>query len=131
MPCSAGGERALLIAAREGRDDLVKLLVEIGNAHLDTRYAEEKTCLHWAIISQMPGYLEVVKILLKLGADHEAKDAVSLKCETLTHPPTDLHIMCTRMCGLKRFTHDIVWASLSAAVPQRPAPECMQSPRIH
>ncbi len=79
MPCCAGGERALLIAAREGRDDLVKLLVEIGNAHLDTRYAEEKTSLHWASISQMPGYLDVVKILLKLGADHEAKDAVSLK----------------------------------------------------
>jgi hypothetical protein len=44
---TAGGERALLIAAKEGREDLVELLAGF-QADLNARYAHEKTVLHWA-----------------------------------------------------------------------------------
>jgi len=77
----AGGERALLIAAKAGREDLVELLAAF-KTELDAGDAKGKTARHWA---SQEGHLAVVQVLLKVGADVEAKDQVSLKSETLTH----------------------------------------------
>ena len=77
----AGGERALRIAAKAGREDLVELLADF-KADLDQGYAEGMTALHFA---SQEGDLAVVQVLLKVGADVEVKDQVSLKSETLTH----------------------------------------------
>jgi ankyrin repeat protein len=77
----AGGERALLIAAKAGREDLVELLADF-KADLDAGNALGRTALHQA---SQEGHLAVVQVLLKVGADVEAKDRVSLKSETLTH----------------------------------------------
>ena len=77
----AGGERALLIAAKAGREDLVELLADF-KADLDQGYAQGMTALHWA---SQEGKIDMVQVLLKVGADVEAKDPVSLKRETLTH----------------------------------------------
>ena len=77
----AGGERALLIAAKAGREDLVELLADF-KADLDAGNAEGMTALHWA---SREGHLAVVQVLLKVGADVEAKNQVSLKRETWTH----------------------------------------------
>jgi len=77
----AGGERALLIAAKAGREDLVELLADF-KADLDQGYPQGMTALHWA---SQEGHLAVVQVLLKVGADVEAKNQVSLKRETLTH----------------------------------------------
>ena len=81
----AGGERALLIAAKAGREDLVELIVGF-KADLDQSYAQGMTALHWA---SQEGHLAVVQVLLKVGANVEAKDKVSLKPETLTRAQTD------------------------------------------
>jgi ankyrin repeat protein len=78
---TAGGERALLIAAKEGREDLVELLADF-KADLDAGNAQGMKALHWA---SQEGHLAVVQVLLKVGADVEAKDQVSLERETLTH----------------------------------------------
>jgi hypothetical protein len=67
---TAGGERALLIAAKEGREDLVGLLADF-KAEVNVRYAQGKTALHWA---SQEGHLAAVQALLKAGADTEAKD---------------------------------------------------------
>ena len=77
----AGGERALLIAAKAGREDLVELLADF-KADLDAGNAQGMTALHWA---SREGKIDMVQVLLKVGADVEAKDPVSLKRETLTH----------------------------------------------
>jgi ankyrin repeat protein len=77
----ADGERALLIAAKAGREDLVELLAHF-KADLDKGYAKGMTALHWA---SQEGHLAVVQVLLKVGADVEVKNQVSLKRETLTH----------------------------------------------
>jgi ankyrin repeat protein len=81
----AGGERALLIAAKAGREDLVELLADF-KADLDAGNAQGMTALHQA---SQEGHLAVVQVLLKVGADVEVKDQVSLKRETLTHAQTD------------------------------------------
>jgi uncharacterized protein len=67
---TAGGERALLIAAKEGREDLVELLVDF-KAEVDGCDANTKTVLHWA---SEAGHLAVVQALLKAGANTTAKD---------------------------------------------------------
>ena len=77
----AGGERALLIAAKAGREDLVELLADF-KADLDKGYDQGMTALHSA---SQEGHLAVVQVLLKVGADVKAIDKVSLKSETLTH----------------------------------------------
>ena len=77
----AGGERALLIAAKAGREDLVELLAGF-KADLDARYGFNRTVLH---LMAEEGKVDMVQVLLKVGADTEAKDQVSLKRETLTH----------------------------------------------
>jgi ankyrin repeat protein len=77
----AGGERALLTAAKAGREDLVELLAGF-KADLDARYGFNRTALH---LMAEEGKVDMVQVLLKLGADTEAKDQVSLKRETLTH----------------------------------------------
>ena len=77
----AVGERALLIAAKAGREDLVELLADF-KADLDQGYAQGMTALHWA---SQEGHLAVVQVLLQVGADVKAKNQVSLKRETLTH----------------------------------------------
>jgi ankyrin repeat protein len=69
---TAGGERALLIAAKEGREDLVELLAGF-KAEVNVRYAEKNTVLHWA---SKVGHHAAVQALLKAGADTEAKDSV-------------------------------------------------------
>ena len=66
---TAGGERALLIAAKEGREDLVTLLAGF-LADLNARDAQEKTVLHWA---SQEGHPAAVQALLEAGADMEAK----------------------------------------------------------
>ena len=78
---TAGGERALLIAAKAGREDLVELLADF-KADLDAGNAQGMTALHSA---SQEGHLAVVQVLLKVGADVEPKNQVSLKRETLTH----------------------------------------------
>jgi len=92
-----GGERALLIAAKEGREDLVELLLGF-KAEVDT------AALHWA---SQEGHLAVVQLLLKAVADIEAKDQVSLKREPLTRPLVNLNVTCMRICGI-RFIPDTV-----------------------
>ena len=77
----AGGERALWIAAKAGREDLVELLADF-KADLDAGNAQGMPALHWA---SQEGHLAMVQVLLKVGADVEAKNQVSLKRETLTH----------------------------------------------
>ena len=78
----AGGERALLIAAKAGREDLVELIAGF-KADVNAGDAPGRTALHWA---SQEGNLAVVQVLVKVGANVEAKDeSVSLKRETLTH----------------------------------------------
>ena len=66
----AGGERALLIAAKAGREDLVELLADF-KAEFDQSYAQGMTALHWA---SQEGKIDMVQILVKVGANVEAKD---------------------------------------------------------
>ena len=82
----AGGERALLIAAKVGREDLVELIAGF-KADVNAGYAEGMTALHWA---SHEGHLAVVQFLVKVGANVKAKEeSVSLKRETLTRAQTD------------------------------------------
>jgi ankyrin repeat protein len=67
---TAGGERALLMAAKEGRVDLVGLLAGF-RAEVDARDALGRTSLHWM---SETGNADMVQVLLKLGADVMAKD---------------------------------------------------------
>ena len=55
-------------------------------ADLDQSYAQGMTALHWA---SQEGHPAVVQVLVKVGANVEAKDKVSLKRETLTRAQTD------------------------------------------
>ena len=71
----AGGERALLIAAKAGREDLVELLADF-KADLDAGNAQGMTALHWA---SREGKIDMVQVLVKVGANVEAKEEVSLK----------------------------------------------------
>jgi ankyrin repeat protein len=81
----AGGERALLIAAKAGREDLVELIAGF-KADVNAGDASWRTALHGA---SEAGHLAVVQFLVKVGANVEAKDEVSLKRETLTRAQTD------------------------------------------
>jgi hypothetical protein len=103
----ARGEQALMIAAKEGREDLVQLLVDF-KAEVDARDEAERTALHWA--SQL-GHPAAVKVLLKAGANIVAKDVVSLKCETLTRPLTDLRVLGRVGC-----THAFVHIFMSVCI---------------
>jgi ankyrin repeat protein len=72
---TAGGERALLIASKAGREDLVELIAGF-KADLDKGYdlhglTRGMTALHSA--SEV-GHLAVVQVLVKVGANVEAKD---------------------------------------------------------
>ena len=67
---TAGGERALLIAAKEGREDLVELLAGF-QAEVDGCDANGKTALIWA---SEGGHFAAAQLLLKVGADIKAKD---------------------------------------------------------
>ena len=82
----AGGERALLIAAKAGREDLVELIAGF-KADVNAGDTQGMTALHWA---SEAGHPAVVQVLVKVGANVEAKDeSVSLKRETLTRAQTD------------------------------------------
>ena len=70
---TAGGERALLIAAKEGREDLVELFMSF-QADLDVSDASG-TLLHRY---SREGNIDMVKVLLKAGADIESRNEVSL-----------------------------------------------------
>ncbi len=75
-------ERALPIAAKAGREDLVKLLVDF-KPDLDARYGYyDRNVLN---LMTEEGKIDMVEVLLKVGADVKAKDKVSLQRETLTH----------------------------------------------
>ncbi len=104
---TAGGERALLIAAKEGREDLVELLLDF-NAEVDGCDSMGKTALHWA---SKAGHLAAVQALLKAGADAKAQDSVSLQRETLTCPLADL-----RVHGRAGCTHTRVHIFMSACI---------------
>ncbi len=82
----AGGERALLIAAKAGREDLVELIAGF-KADVNAVDAEGSTALH---LASNAGYLAVVQFLVKVGANQTIeKGRVSLKRETLTRAQTD------------------------------------------
>jgi ankyrin repeat protein len=82
----AGGERALLIAAKVGREDLVELIAGF-KADVNAGDASWRTALHGA---SEAGHLAVVQFLVKVGANVKAKEeSVSLKRETLTRAQTD------------------------------------------
>ena len=81
----AGGERSLLIAAKAGREDLVELIAGF-KADVNAGDASGRTALHWA---SREGHPAVVQVLVKVGANVEAKNEVSLKRETLTRAQTD------------------------------------------
>ena len=68
-PCCAGGERALLVAAKEGREDLVELLLGF-KAEVDARDAHGATPL---FISARNGHTITVLALLQAGAAVDAK----------------------------------------------------------
>ena len=65
------------MAAKEGRDDLVELLVSF-QADVDGRDAGGKTALHWA---SQEGHRTSVQVLVELGADVALTDEVSRKHE--------------------------------------------------
>ena len=70
---TADGDFALLMAAKEGREDLVAILVSF-RAKVDVCDAKGGTPLHWASDGcNNGGHLAVVQALLKLGADVDAK----------------------------------------------------------
>ena len=83
----AGGERALRIAAKVGREDLVELIAGF-KADVSAGDAVGRTALHGA---SEAGHLAVVQVLVKVGANVKAEltDSVSLKRETLTRAQTD------------------------------------------
>ena len=81
----AGGKRALLIAAKAGREDLVELIAGF-KADVNVSDANGETALHF--MSEQ-GKIPVVQVLVKVGANVEAKNEVSLKRETLTRAQTD------------------------------------------
>jgi len=66
----AGGTRALMIAARQGRLDLVELLLRAG-AQLGPGDDEGRTALHYAAAA---GHAQVLGVLLSAVADIEALD---------------------------------------------------------
>ena len=68
---TAGGETALRIAIKAGREDLVELLAGF-HANLG-QDAEGHTALHRAVAA---GHPAVVQVLVRLGADVQAKDKV-------------------------------------------------------
>ena len=68
---TAGGETALRIAIKEGREDLVELLAGF-HANLG-QDAEGQTALHRAVAA---GHPAVVQLVVKLGADVKATDKV-------------------------------------------------------
>ena len=70
----AGGERALLIAAKAGREDLVELIAGF-KADVNAGDASGSTALHGA---STEGHPAMVQVLVKVGANVEAKDEVSL-----------------------------------------------------
>ena len=115
----AGGERALLIAAKAGREDLVELIAGF-KADVNVSDASGKTALHF--MSEQ-GKIDMVQILVKVGANVEAKDKVSLKRETLTRAQTDTLMPCrqghVRMhwrggCIAREGAHATVWCSMPA-----------------
>ena len=55
-------------------------------AEVDGSDATGKTALHWA---SQEGKIDMVQVLVKVGANVEAKNKVSLKRETLTRAQTD------------------------------------------
>ena len=71
----AGGENALRIAIKEGREDLVELLADF-RANLG-HDAEGRTALHWA--GELGATAGVVLRLLKVGAHLEATTKVIRK----------------------------------------------------
>jgi len=64
---TAGGERALMIAAKAGREDLVELIAGF-KADVNVGNAAGRTALHGASKEA------VVQVLVKVGANIEAKD---------------------------------------------------------
>ena len=77
--------RPVMIAAKAGREDLVELIAGF-KADVNVSDATGRTALHGA---SEAGHLAVVQVLVKVGANVEAKDEVSLKRETLTRAQTD------------------------------------------
>jgi ankyrin repeat protein len=67
---TAGGERALLIAAKEGREDLMELLLGF-KAEVDARDKSERTPLH---ASAEMGQKDALLALLQAGAAVDARD---------------------------------------------------------
>ena len=65
------------MAAKEGRDDLVGLLLSF-QADIDGRDADGKTAVHWA---SEEGHRNSVQVLVQLGADVALTDKVSGKHE--------------------------------------------------
>jgi ankyrin repeat protein len=64
-----GGWTALHFAARNGNEDVVKLLVEVYHADMSLRLVNGGLCLHSAATSKSPDQLKVIESLLQLGAN--------------------------------------------------------------
>ncbi len=74
----AGGERALLIAAKAGREDLVELIAGF-KTDVNAGDASGMTALHWA---SQEGKIDMVQVLVKVGANVEAQGEVSAQTDT-------------------------------------------------
>ena len=75
----AGESSPLHYAANEDRPDMIRILVEDYSSRLnaleiyDPMYKEEMTALHWAATK---GHADAVRMLLKLGGDHQIKGCI-------------------------------------------------------
>lgn len=67
------GETPLLVAVREGYDDIANALIAAG-ANVNIRNAEGQTLLHLAALDEDYGNARTARLLLKLGADINARD---------------------------------------------------------
>ncbi len=67
------GETPLLVAVREGYDDIAKALIAAG-ANVNIRNAQGQTLLHLAVLDEDYGNARTARLLLKLGADINARD---------------------------------------------------------
>jgi len=81
----------LLAASKKGREDVVKMLLELATAKRFKAFADimNKVGMTPLMIAAKYGRVEVVKVLLSSGANHALVDKVSFFKET--SPPETHH----------------------------------------
>ena len=85
---SKGGRSALLLAAENGREEAVKVLLEKG-ANFDTKDSSDYTALH---LAAQYGEMSVVQVLLDKGANFNAKGSERVLEAKTSRGETALHL---------------------------------------